>query len=227
MDGIIIVLPKAVHLNMLINHSTEFVRMLNWLYCWLESKAEIEIENNISKALVFAYVMHPDQVATLGHANCEKIIKFVREHVMPFEQHFSFFWRIAIRHYDECTNSSIKGGIGGITMNKKIFLLKDCIRHYDECTNSSIEGGFVSMKYSGMPVNLQHSVLWLACKLSLSSEIKSTAREPKNGCEAEITWLWCIHQIGNRGTQLGAGLMVPQRKISKLLFWNWDLACCL
>ena len=51
--------------------------------------------------------------------------------------------------------------------------------HYDECTNSSIEVSFGGMKYSGMPVNPQHSVSHSACTLSLSSEIKNTARELK------------------------------------------------
>jgi len=47
--------------------------VLNWLYGWLEFKVEMEEEYIISKALLFAYVTHPDQVATLWHANCEKL----------------------------------------------------------------------------------------------------------------------------------------------------------
>jgi len=48
----------------------------------------MEIEYTISKALLFAYFTHPDQVTTLEHANCEKIINFIREHVVPYEQNF-------------------------------------------------------------------------------------------------------------------------------------------
>jgi len=48
-------------------------------------------EYNKTKALLFAYAMHPDQVATLGQANCEKTINFIREHVVHYEQNASFF----------------------------------------------------------------------------------------------------------------------------------------
>jgi len=65
------------------------------------------------------------------------------------------------------------------------------------------------MKYSGMPVNPQHSVSWSACILSLSSEIKNTAQEQKMA-EAEITRLWCVHKVGSRCTHLGAGLLQEQ-----------------
>jgi len=142
----------------------------------------------------FSYVIHPDQVATLGHANCEKIVNFLREHVIPYEQNAALFERIAIQLYDKCTNSSIEGGFGG-------------------------------MKYSGMCDNLQLSVLCSAYILSLSSEIKNTARKQKNGHEAEITRLWCVHQIGSKCTQLGAGLLHEQwllalMEILQLLFWK-------
>jgi len=43
-----------------------------------------------------------------------KNINFVRKYVVPFEQNGSFYQRIAIRHYDKCTNSSIEGGAGGM-----------------------------------------------------------------------------------------------------------------
>jgi len=66
------------------------------------------------------------------------------------------------------------------------------------------------MKYSGMPVNPQHSVSHSACILSLSSEIKNTAREQKNGHESEITRLWCVHKVGSKCTHLGAGLLQEQ-----------------
>ena len=91
-----------------------------------------------------------------------------------------------------------------------VFFHRISIRHYDECMNSSIEGTFGGMKYSGMPVNPQHSVSCPACILSLSSEIKNTAREQKNGCEAEITRLWCVHKVGSKCTHLGAGLLQEQ-----------------
>jgi len=153
--------------------------VLNWLYSWLESKVETEMEYKISKALLFQYLTHPNQVAILGNTNCDKIVNFIREHVVPYEQNSCFFHRISIRHYDECTNSSIEGSFGG-------------------------------MKYSSMPVNPQHSVSRSACILSLSSEIKNTFREQKNGCEAEITRLWCVHKIGSKCSHLGAGLLQEQ-----------------
>ncbi len=65
--------------------------MLNWLYSWLKSKVETEVEYNISKALLFQYVTHPDQIVILGNANCDKIINFIREHVVPYEQNSCFF----------------------------------------------------------------------------------------------------------------------------------------
>jgi len=154
--------------------------VLNWLYSWLDSKIETEKEYNISKALLFLYIMHPDQMSILGNVNSDKIIEFIREHMIPYEQNDAFFQRINIRHYHECTNSSIEGGFGG-------------------------------MKYSGMPVNPQHSVSCSACILSLSSEIKNSAREQRrNGREADITRLWCVHQIGSKCTQLGAALLHEQ-----------------
>ncbi len=142
----------------------------------------------------FSYVIHPDQVATLGHANCKKIINFIREHVIPYEQNAALFERIAIQLYGKCTNLSIEGSFGG-------------------------------MKYSGMPVNPHIQFHTATCILSLSSEIKNTARKQKNGHEAEITRLWCVHQIGSKCTQLGAGLLheqwlLAQREILQLLFWK-------
>jgi len=70
--------------------------VLNWLYSWLESKVETEVEYKISKALLFQYVTHPDQIAILGNANCDKIINFIREHVVPYEQNSCFFHQISI-----------------------------------------------------------------------------------------------------------------------------------
>jgi len=90
-----------------------------------------------------------------------------------------------------------------------VFFQRIAIRHYDECTNSGIEGGFGGMKYSGMPVNLQHSVVQSVCILSQCTEIKIQL-ETKNSCEAEITRLWCFHQIGSKCTQIGAGLLQEQ-----------------
>ena len=129
MDEIIVALPEVVHLTISINHSTKICQnVFNWLYSWLESKVEMEEEYIISQVLLFTYVTHPNHVATLGHANCEKIIKFIREHVLSYEQNASFYRRIAIRHYDECTNSSIEGSFGGMkysgmTVNPQHFIL--------------------------------------------------------------------------------------------------------
>jgi len=114
-DEIIIALPEVVHLTISINHYIKICQnVFNWLYSWLESKVEMEEEYIISQVLLFTYVTHPDHVATLGHANCEKIISFIREHLVPYEQNSAFFQKIAIRHYNECTNSSTEGGLGGI-----------------------------------------------------------------------------------------------------------------
>ena len=72
-------------------------KCVDWLYSWLKAKVETEVEYKISKALLFQYVMHPDQVAILGNANCDKIINFIREHVVPsYEQNSCFFHRISI-----------------------------------------------------------------------------------------------------------------------------------
>jgi len=129
-------------------------KVLNWLYSWLDSKVEMENKYIFSKALLFSYVMNPDQMLMLGHVNSEKTIDFIREHVIPYEQNAAFFQRINIQHF--------------------------------ECTNSSIEGGFGGMKYSGMPVNPQHSISQLVCILSLSSEIKNTIREQEMAVKLKL-----------------------------------------
>jgi len=86
--------------------------VLNWLYTCLESKVETEAKYNISRSLLLVLVMHQDQLATLGNTTVKNIF-FIREHIVPFEQNAFFHRYIAIKHYDECTDSS-KGGFGGM-----------------------------------------------------------------------------------------------------------------
>jgi len=54
--------------------------------------------------------MHLDQVSILGNAHCQKIYQLYQGVVVPYEQDATFYQRIAIRYYDECTSSSLEGG---------------------------------------------------------------------------------------------------------------------
>jgi len=51
---------------------TRFARIYWLVFIWLEPKVKTQEEYNIFKALLFAHINHPNQVAILGTANCDR-----------------------------------------------------------------------------------------------------------------------------------------------------------
>jgi len=66
------------------------------LYSLLEPKVETQEGYNTFKVLLFAYINHPNQVAICGTANCDRIITFIRENMVPYDQNAYFYNPIKI-----------------------------------------------------------------------------------------------------------------------------------
>ena len=102
----------------MLNQATNTI--LNWLYIFCKSHGcEDEEEYALSKSLLLAYVHnHVFKAMTNGNNKpedqLETILNFLFNHVFVHEEHFVFYPRKRVFHFDEATNSSHEGTNNGI-----------------------------------------------------------------------------------------------------------------
>lgn len=85
-----------------------------WLYSWMTPQCETEEEYIISKALLCAYLQHPDFLHQFGESVSDRISTFIRENVEPHESFYCFHKRRHIRHFNTYTNSAHEGTNNGL-----------------------------------------------------------------------------------------------------------------
>lgn len=77
-----------------------------WLYSWMQPSCKTEEEYKISKALLGAYLRHPDFINVATKLVADRIRTFIRENIEPLESFFCFYTRRNVRHFDTYTNSA-------------------------------------------------------------------------------------------------------------------------
>ena len=90
-------------------YETVCVHLKSWIYSWMRSTCESEIEYKISKLMFFRFIHTSDIVNKLGKPFVDSVETFVRSRVEPHEKHYCYYLRKKKRHFDEVTNSLHEG----------------------------------------------------------------------------------------------------------------------
>ena len=100
----------------------------HWIYTWMKASGgcETKAEYDLSKKLLFLYLKHDVHArADLGIDSCKSFQELITGHVVPLDDHFVFYRRRFLRHYEGYMNTPIE------SMNR-------VIKH----ANHSVSGSF-------------------------------------------------------------------------------------
>ena len=85
-----------------------------WLYSFAKPTCHSEQEYQVSKKLLYEYINSQYVVNNLGKNFSKLTCNFIWGYVEPHENHFCFFNRTDIRHFDEYSNSAHEGTNNGL-----------------------------------------------------------------------------------------------------------------
>ena len=89
----------------------------SWMYSWMKSNCETLREYNISKYLFFKYIYSTNVENKVGLSFIKMVKNLIINHLYNVEEHYPFYQRIGIRHFDDYSNSCHEGTNHGIKYN--------------------------------------------------------------------------------------------------------------
>jgi hypothetical protein len=82
-----------------------------WIYTWMKASGgcETQAEYELSKKLLYLYLKQDVHAqAELGVDSCNSFLEWITGHVVPWDQHFLFYRRKLVRHFDGYMNTPIE-----------------------------------------------------------------------------------------------------------------------
>ena len=89
-------------------------RLTNWIYSWMKPDCETKYEFELSKYLFFRYLRSPQVRNEIGTEYCITVENMVQQYIEVHEDKFVFHEKIALRHFNEYSNSCHEGTNKGL-----------------------------------------------------------------------------------------------------------------